>query len=155
MVYAADKPFRPGDFDAELLSRHQNQLTTGPALAPGARRQWVSRGTICPAGLFARAATIDLVAPLRVLSSDVEKLPGVAIDIECRVTKGAVGIGLVDAEGAYIPGAEASVEEGADSRLVTLRAVGVGLPGKLVVRNLRAEGRSVFALSAAVLRPAN
>ena len=77
------------------------------------------------------------------------------LDIECRVSKGAVGIGLIDANGAYMPGAEISVEEGPDSRLVTLRAVGIGLPAKLVVRNLRAMGRSAFAVIKAELRPAN
>jgi hypothetical protein len=138
MVYASDKPFRPDDFNTELLSRRQNLLTIRPALAPGGRRQWLGQGTVCPAGLFARAATIDLAAPLRALSAGVETLPGVAIDIECRVTRGAVGIGIVDAGGAYIPGADGS-----------------GSPKTLVVRNFRAEGRSVFTLSAAVLRPAN
>jgi SAM-dependent methyltransferase len=155
MVYAADKAFRPGNFDAELLSRRQDLLRSPPVLESGARREWLGQGTVCPAGLFARAATIDLAVPLRTLSTGVAALPGVAVDIECRVTRGAVGIGLVDAEEAYVPGAEISVEEGPDNRLVTLRAVGVGLPGKLVVRNLRAEGRSVFTLNAAALRPAN
>ncbi|MEI6204856.1 MAG: hypothetical protein WCP68_23155, partial [Enhydrobacter sp.] len=88
-------------------------------------------------------------------SAGLADLPGVAIDIECSVSKGAVGIGLIDASGAYMPGAEISVEEGPDSRLVTLRAVGVGVPATLVFRNLRAAGRSTFAALKAELRPAN
>jgi hypothetical protein len=155
LVYAADKPFRVDDYDVRFLSRRVNLLVASPRLAAGARRRWSGKGIVCPAGLFARAATIDLDAPLHALSDALADLPGIAIDIECRVSKGAVGIGLIDASGAYLPGAEISVEEGPDSRLVTLRAVGVGLTAKLVVRNLRAAGRSVFAVIKAELRPAN
>jgi hypothetical protein len=155
MVYAAERPFRADDYDVRLLSRRGDLLVAPPRLETGARRRWLGQGIVCPAGLFSRGATIDLGAPLLALSDAPTALPGVAIDIECRVSKGAVGIGLIDASGAYMPGAEISVEEGPDSKLVTLRAVGVGLPATLVVRNLRATGRSVFALSKAELRPAN
>jgi SAM-dependent methyltransferase len=155
MVYASDKPFRIEDYDLRLLSRRVDLPATSAALETGARRRWLGQGIVCPAGLFARAATIDLDAPLRALSDAPESLQGIAVDIDCRVSRGAVGIGLIDAGGAYMPGAEISVEEGPDDRLVTLRVVGIGLPSKLVVRNLRATGRSVFALSRAELRPAN
>jgi hypothetical protein len=151
LLYAADRPFRADDYDSDLLSRGVDLLAMPPHLATGARRRWMGQGIVCPEGLFARAATIDLEAPLRALP---DALPGVAVDIECRVSKGAIGIGLADASGVYLPGAEVSVEEGPDSRLVTLRAVGVGLPSNLVFRNLRAAGRSVFALGKAELRPA-
>jgi len=57
--------------------------------------------------------------------------------------------------GPNLPAAEVSVEEGPDSRLVTLRAVDPRLPANLVVRNLRATGRSVFDLVTADLRAAN
>ncbi len=155
LVYAADEPFRIDDYDVRLLSRKLDLLAASPHLETGARQQWLGKGIVCPAGMFARAATIDLDAPLRALVDAAASLPGVAVDVECRVTRGAVGIGLVDAGGAYLPGAEISVEEGPDSRLITLRAVGIGLPEKLVVRNLRARGRSRFALVKAELRPAN
>jgi hypothetical protein len=155
MVYAADRPFRVDDYDVRLLSRRVDLLVARPRREAGARRRLFGPGIVCPAGLFARAATIDLDAPLRALSDTAEGFSGIAVDIECHVSRGAVGIGLIDASGAYMPGAEISVEEGPDSRLVTLRAVGVGLPSKLVVRNLRASGRSVFSVSKAALRPAN
>lgn len=155
MVYAADRPFRMSDYDLALLSRQEDLLGRPLALEPGARRRWVGQGVVCPAGLFARAATIDLEGPLRALAGKPTDLPGVAVDVECRVTAGAVGIGLVGANGEYLPGAEVSVEEGRDSRLVTLRAVGVGLPAEIAIRNLRASGRSEFTLQSARLRPAN
>jgi hypothetical protein len=152
LVYTADRPFRPDDYDLQLLSQKVDLLAVPLRLEPGTRRRWLGEGIVCPAGLFARAATIDLEGPVRALSG---ALPGVAIDIECRVSRGAVGIGLIDGDGAYLPGAESSVEEGPDSRLVALRAVGTGLPSKLVVRNLRAAGRSTFTLVNASLRSAN
>jgi hypothetical protein len=152
LVYAADKPFRIDDYDVRLLSQKVNLLAAPPRPEAGARRRWLGGSIVCPAGLFARAATIDLDAPLRALTGT---LPGTAVDVECRVTRGAVGIGLIDASGAYLPGAEISVAEGPDSRLLTLRAVGLGVPSKLVVRNLRAAGRSVLTLDKAELRPAN
>ncbi len=155
MVYAADRHFRPDDHDIALLSRRVNLLATAPLLAAGARRRWLGRGIVCPAGLFAQAATIALEAPVRSVAGGVAGLPGLAVDIECRVTRGAVGVGLVDADGAYLPAAEVSVEDGPDSRLVTLRAVDTRLPAKLVVRNLRATCRSVFDLVTAELRAAN
>ena len=155
LVYTASRPFRPDDHDVALLSRRANLLESPPVRAAGARRQWLGRSIVCAAGLFAPSATIDLIAALRAVSGTAADLPGVAVDLECRVTRGAVGIGLVDATGAYLPGAEVSVEEGPDSRLVTLRAVGTGRPARLVVRNLRAAGRSIFDLVTAELRPAN
>jgi hypothetical protein len=155
LVYTGDRPFRVDDHDVGMLSTRENLLGKAPVLARGARRSWFGRGIVCPAGLFAPAATIDLVAPLRALSATPADFPGIAVDLECRVARGAVAIGLVDKWGAYLPGAETSVEEGPDSRLITLRAVGVGMPAGVSVRNLRATGRSIFTLIAADLRPAN
>jgi len=98
MVYAGDRHFRSDDHDIALLSRRVNLLATAPLLAAGAGRRWLGRGIACPAGLFAQAATIDLEVPLRTLAGG-KALPGLAVDIECRVAKGAVGVGLVDAGG--------------------------------------------------------
>ncbi|MBS0546221.1 MAG: class I SAM-dependent methyltransferase [Proteobacteria bacterium] len=155
MVYAAERPFRAEDHDVALLSRRANLLQAPVTLNRGARRQWLGPGVVCAPGLFAPSAGIDLGPSMRAVTGAAKGLPGFAVDIECRVGRGAVGIGLVDANGAYLPDAEASVEEGPDSRLVTLRAVGTGVPAKLVVRNLRASGRSIFHLVSATLRPAN
>lgn len=152
MVYAADAPFRLENFDVGLLSQEVDLLAAPMRLETGARRRWLRDGIVCPQGLFARAATIGLEGPIGRLAG---ALPGIAVDLECRVSKGAIGIGLVDAAGAYLPGAEIVVEEGPDSRLVTLRAIDIGRPATLVVRNLRATGRSVFALLKAAVRPAN
>lgn len=118
MEYTADKPFRVEDYDVALLSRCIELLGAPLQLEAGARRRWFGQGIVCPQGLFAPAATIDLGATLRALP----EVPGIAVDLECRVAKGAVGIGA---------------------------------PAKLVVRNFRATGRGVFALTKAELRPAN
>ena len=155
LLYTGDRPFRPEDHGMALLSRRANLLERPLVLATGARRRWLGQGIVCAPGLFALSTAIDLAAALGAASANAAELPGIAVDIECRVTRGAVGIGLVDATGAYLPGAEVSVEEGPDSRLVTLRAVGTGRPARLVVRNLRASGRSIFDLVTAELRPAN
>jgi len=81
-------------------------------------------------------------------------VPGVAVDLEVRVSRGSLGIGLVDAADAYLPAAEAVVDAGSDTQLVTLRAVDGERAAKLVFRNLRAGERSAFSLKSAVLHPA-
>jgi hypothetical protein len=111
---------------------------------------WQGSSFTCPAGLFARAASIDLAKPLQRLG----KGPGVAVDLEVRVSRGSIGIGLVAANEAYLPAAEAVIDAGPDTRLVTLRAVDGECPARLVFRNLRAGERSAFSLQSAGLRPA-
>ena len=156
LQYVSDRSFRIADFDLTSLSRSVNLLGKPATLRAGARRQLrTSWSFVCPAGLFAPAAEIDLRSSIDALAGDGPGLPGVAVEIECRVERGAVGFGLRDGSGAYLPAAEAVVEGGPDSHQLALRAVGSGLPAKLVCRNLRADGRSAFTVSAAVLRVAN
>jgi len=111
---------------------------------------WRGNSFTCPDGLFARAASIDLAKPLQRLG----KVPGIAVDLEVRVSRGSVGIGLIADNDTYLPAAEAVIDAGPDTRLVTLRAVDGESPARLVFRNLRAGERSAFSLQSAVLRPA-
>ncbi len=81
--------------------------------------------------------------------------PDVAVDLEIHVSDGAVGVGLMDRHGAYLPAAETIVEGSRDTRLVTLRAVRTRTPAAVVFRNLRADGRSQFLVKSATLRAAD
>jgi hypothetical protein len=111
---------------------------------------WSGNSFTCPEGLFARAASVDLAVP----SQRLGKVPGIAVDLEIRVSRGSVGVGLVANSGAYLPAAEAVVDAGPGTRLVTLRAVDGRAAARLVFRNLRAGERSAFTLLSAMLRPA-
>jgi hypothetical protein len=122
-----------------------------PIVREGGRAApWRAGSFTCPEGLFARAASIDLAEPLRRLGG----VPGVAVDLEIRVSRGTVGIGLLDEAGAYLPAAEAIIDARPDTQLATLRAVDGEHAVKLVFRNLRAGERSAFSMQSAVLRPA-
>jgi hypothetical protein len=55
----------------------------------------------------------------------------------------------------YLPAAEAIIDAGPDTRLVSLRSVGAGAPSSLVFRNLRAGDAGRFAVRSASLRVAN
>ena len=156
LQYVSDRSFCIADFDLGLLSRSVDLLGEPIAVQPGARRQLrASRSFVCRAGLFAPAVEIDLRPPLRTLMGGEPSLPGVAVDIDSRIERGSIGFGLLDGSGAYLPAAEVIAESGPDSRQMTLRAVGGALPAKLVIRNLRAHGRSAFTLRSAVFRVAN
>jgi SAM-dependent methyltransferase len=96
----------------------------------------------CPPGLFAPAARVDLVPTAKAL----------AVDLEVMVSAGQVGIGLVTAAGAYLPGAEAVLAEGPDWQLVTLRVLDDARPAALCFRNLHAGRRGAFTVRAATLR---
>ncbi len=121
---------------------------------PGARRRpfWTRDWSLLsPPGLFAVAATIDLATVMDRLGDT----PDVAVDLEIHVSDGAVGVGLMDRHGAYLPAAETIVEGSRDTRLVTLRAVRTRTPAAVVFRNLRADGRSQFLVKSATLRAAD
>jgi SAM-dependent methyltransferase len=149
--YAAERPFRVADYDLKALSTSCDLLGEPIAREAGRTRlPWRGSSFTCPEGLFARAASIDLAKPLQRLG----KVPGVAVDLEVRVSRGSVGIGLVAGNEAYLPAAEAVIDAGPDTRLVTLRAVDGDNAARLVFRNLRAGERSAFSLQSAVLRPA-
>ena len=148
--YVAERPFRLADHDLAALSTSCDLLAEPIAREAGRGLPWRGSSFTCPDGLFARAASIDLAKPLQRLG----RVPGVAVDLEARVSRGSVGIGLVAENEAYLPAAEAVVDAGADTRLVTLRAVDGERPSRLVFRNLRAGERSAFSLQSAVLRPA-
>lgn len=127
----------------DLLAACRLQLTGGrrPLLSSHA---W---SVVCPPGAFADSAELDLRPHLAALG----RAGRVALDLELQVTRGAVGIGLLDEAGAYLPGAEAVVAAGEDWRPVTLRAVG-GRPATLRIRNMHAGRRGRLAVRAAVLR---
>ena len=73
------------------------------------------------------------------------------LDLELQVTRGAVGIGLVDEAGEYLPAAEAVIAAGEDWRPITLRAT-TGRPASLRLRNLHAGRRGRVKIWAATLR---
>ncbi len=153
LQHADDTQFQLADFDLAALSRTIDLKMQLIVQEPGTRRRplWNDRWSlVCPSGLFSRAISIDLKAALDQLGS----CPGWAVDIELSVARGSVGVGLVNMIDAYLPGAEAVLDAGVDTRLMTLRAVDIGRPSKLVFRNLRADARSAFSVLSAVLRPA-
>jgi len=128
-------------------------LAEGTLSVEGARRPIFAAGgwaLVCPPGLFSAAGRVDLGKAVAALGP----APGVAVDLEVRVSAGAVSIGLVDERGGYLAGAESVVEQGADWRAITLRAVGAERPAGLVVRGLHASRRSAFAVRTAILREA-
>jgi hypothetical protein len=119
-------------------------------LVGGGRRSRLSQqswNVTCPPGLFADAAQVDL----RPHVDGLGEPPAMALDLEVQVTRGVVGIGLVDAAGAYLPAAEAAIEAAEDWRPVTLRAIGTR-PAQMRIRNLRAGTRSRLAIRMATLR---
>lgn len=129
----------------DLLSTARLQLIGGkrPLLAS---HPW---SVVCPPGGFADAAELDLRPHLDALGAG----PSIALDLEVMVSKGAVGIGLLDAAGAYLPAAEAVLKAGEDWQPVTLRATG-GAAVMLRVRNMHAGRRGTLAVRAARLRAA-
>ena len=154
LQYVGDRPFRPGDFDTAALARSVDLAAEPFALAKGARHKPIWSRALSFAsrrGLFADIARVDLAAPLRSFGSET----GVAVDLDVSVSEGAVGVGLVGADGAYLPGAEAVLESGHASRLVTLRAIERDRPAVLAFRNLYAGRHSAFVVHSAVLRGAN
>ncbi len=153
LQYAADRAFRLADFDLAALSRTVDLRRQPIALDAGSRRRpfWSSAWSFSgPSGLFAAAASVDLSAALHQLGASA----GVAVDLEISVSRGSVGIGLVDSSGAYLPASEAVIDAGPDTRLVTLRAVEAGKPAKLAIRNLRANVGGAFVVHSASLRHA-
>jgi SAM-dependent methyltransferase len=119
----------------------------------GGRRPRLSSepwAVVCSAGLFAEAAQVDLRPHVDALGN----LAAVALDLELQVRRGAVGIGLLDEAGSYLPAAEAVIEAGEDWRRVTLRAIGTR-PAVLRVRNMHAGRRGRLAVRAATLRGEN
>lgn len=154
LQYTGAEPFRAGDFDSAALVRVVDLAGEPFVLAKRSRRRplWTRALSFASsAGLFSEIARVDLAAPLRSLGIE----GGVAVDLEVTVSEGMVGIGLVGADGAYLPGAEAVLESGRNSRLATLRAVGTGRPALLVLRSLHAGHRSACVVHRAVLRAAN
>jgi SAM-dependent methyltransferase len=127
-------------------------LSAGLLRLTGGRRQRLSShawSVVCPAGGFADAAEFDLRPSLASLGVP----PSIALDLELRVARGAVGIGLLDETGAYLPAAEAVVSAGEDWQPVTLRVTD-GRPATLRVRNMHAGRRGSLAVRAATLRAA-
>jgi len=148
--YVGDRAFRLGDFDLVALSARRDLLQE-PMLREGRwGLPWPGRSFTCAEGLFARVASINLSPAMERLG----RVSGIAVDLEIRVSRGSVGVGLVSTSDAYLPAGEAVVDAGPDVRLVTLRAVDGQSAARLVFRNLRAGERSAFSVSSAVLRPA-
>lgn len=148
--YVGSAPFRLAEHDLAALSRTVD-LLAGPVMHEGGRRPPWRRGAwfACPPSLFGRAASIDL-------AQSVDRLgpaAGVAVDLELSVTRGLVGVGLVDRTGIYLP-SEAAAKAGPWTRLVTLPAVGQERPAKLIFRNLQEGAASTFAIRSAILRVA-
>jgi hypothetical protein len=128
-------------------------LLAGRLQLTGGRRQRLSPHSwsiVCPAGGFADAAELDLRPHLARLGAS----RAIALDLEVRVMRGAVGIGLLDESGAYLSAAEAVVMAGEDWRPVTLRAVG-GRPAMLRVRNMHAGRRGNLTVRTAIVRSAS
>ena len=115
----------------------------------GAKRPLLGAGIlVAPKGLFAEAARMDLAATIATLGPDV------ALDLEMKVSRGSIGIGLVDESEAYLPGAEIVLNASEDWQRATIRAIGVGRPAALVFRNLHSGKRGKFRILSAVLRSA-
>jgi SAM-dependent methyltransferase len=148
LQYASAEPFlrtraaTVGPPAIDLQARDRLELTGGkrPLLAA----PWE---VVCPPGLFADAARLDLRPHLAELGDPA----AVVLDLELQVTRGAVGIGLADELGEYLPAAEAVIAAGEDWRPVTLRAA-TGRPASLRLRNLHAGRRGRVKVRAAVLR---
>ncbi|WP_439609923.1 class I SAM-dependent methyltransferase [Reyranella sp.] len=130
------------------LKAERFEKRPGAGWHPFWTRDWSLK---CPPGLFAVAATVGLGGAMARLGDDAD----VAVDLEIHVSDGAVGVGLMDRDGFYLPAAETIVEVSPDSRLVTLRAVRMRKPAVVVFRNLRADRRSKFLVKSAKLRKAS
>lgn len=154
LQHVGQRPFDPQEVRSDSPSWTIDLKAEPFHLQPGARRRpfWTRDWSLLsPQGLFAVAATIDLAPAMDRLGGT----PDVAIDLEIHVSDGAVGVGLRDGNGAYLPAAETIVEGSRDTRLVTLRAARSRTPAALVFRNLRADGRSRFLVKSATLHVAN
>jgi SAM-dependent methyltransferase len=128
-------------------------LSAGRLQLLGGRRPLFSShgwAVVCPSSPFADAAQLDLRAYLATLGHPA----AIALDLDVRVTRGAVGIGLADEAGRYLPAAEAVINAGEDWQPVTLRAAG-HLPAMLRVRNLHADRRGTLKVRAGCLRATN
>jgi SAM-dependent methyltransferase len=113
----------------------------------GGRRLLLDGDTIIsPAGLFAESGRMDLSSALASMGDDI------ALDLDVKVSRGSIGIGLVDANDAYLPGAEVVLNASDDAHRATLRATGVGRAAALVFRNLYSGERGTFTVRAATLR---
>lgn len=156
LIYDSARPFRLDEFDLITLSRSIDLLGERVQLAPGARRwPWAPPWAFTsPAGIFRPAATVDLTGPIQELRKTQTGATAIAIDLDCRIARGGIGIGLVDSRGGYLPGQEVVLEARPDSQLVTLRAAANQPASKLVIRNMCHNRRGAFALRAATLRVA-
>lgn len=107
-------------------------LLQQPATYPPRVRPSRRDGTVtCLHDLFAEAVRIPL------LPADDECV----VDIEVAIGAGTIGVYLVDETGAALPGADAILDAGPDTRLATLRSRGARF---VMVRNLRHRVRSHF-----------
>lgn len=95
-------------------------------------------------GFFAPGRRVDL----RSLDPGADT----SVTIEVRVTTGTIGIGLVDASGAWLPGAMAILSAGEAPQRVTLRGLGGTPPAELKICNMHAQRRSKFEVLAATLQ---
>lgn len=112
----------------------------------GGRRLLLDADTIIsPAALFAESGRMDLTSALAGMADDI------ALELDVKVSRGSIGVGLVDAAGAYLPGAEVVLNAGDDAHRATLRATGVGRAAALVFRNLYSGKRGTFTVRAATL----
>jgi hypothetical protein len=152
LQYTADKPFRLGDHDPALPARPVDLMQETPVFAH--RRRWPfparPRSFVCPPTIFHWVIYFDLAGPLARLGRTTD----VAVDVELVVTRGRIGVGLLDASDNYLPAAEVVVDRDDHSHLVTVRAVGTSRPVKLQFRNLQEGCRSAFELRSATLRAA-
>ena len=140
----------PAPFDAGRLAemRRVDLVARAPLKIVGGRKSFMaSQGwdMVCPPGLFAETAEVDLRPHLEGLKGEV------ALDLEIRVQRGAIGIGLTDKWGKYLPAAEAILVAGEDWHRVTLRT-GPTQPSLLRMRNLHANRRTRFQVRTAILR---
>jgi hypothetical protein len=152
LKHAGSEPFRIADrmLPPKALAS-VDLLGESVTLLEGARRRpmWTAAWSFtCPAGIFAPAVRVDLAKPLAALGA----ASAVAVDLEIEVTRGAVGAGLVNATGAYLPGAEVVVESGPGNRHATLNATAYETPAAIVFRNCYAGLRGKFAVRSAALR---
>lgn len=104
---------------------------------------------VCPPGGFVDAAEVDLRPHLDAFGA----APSIALDLEVLVSRGAVGIGLLDRAGAYLPAAEAVLRAGEDWQPLTLRAAREKV-AVLRIRNMHAGRRGTLAVRLARLRAA-
>ena len=149
LQYLGDRPLTAADFASQPGLKIDLVASTGLQLERGRRHLLAATkwSCICPPGFFLPAGRVDLVPELPKLDAR-----DVAIDIEVRVVRGALGVGLVDGKGNYLPTAQAILHAGADLQRATLRSGGHGLPDALVFNGMDARHRSAFAVLSAVLR---